>query len=68
MYVPGGVPQHMLRSSMCWASRPMNQAPSETSSLAYLCNIGLHKKIQIIIIQSTISIKSNDIGFFILTD
>lgn len=39
--VPGGVPQHMLRSSMCSTSKPMNQDPRETSSLAYLCSIGL---------------------------
>jgi len=38
---PGGVPQHMLRSSMCSTSSPINQAPSDTSSLAYLCSIGL---------------------------
>lgn len=39
--IPGGVPQHMLRSSMCSTSSPINQEPSETSSLAYLCNMGL---------------------------
>lgn len=41
IHLPGGVPQHMLLSSMCSTSRPMNQEPRETSSLAYLCNMGL---------------------------
>lgn len=36
--LPGGVPQHNLRSSICSTSRPRNQDPSETSSLAYLCS------------------------------
>jgi len=39
--IPGGVPQHMLRSSMSSTSRPINHAPRDTSSLAYLCNMGL---------------------------
>lgn len=39
--VPGWVAQHMERSSMCSTSSPMNQEPSDTSSLAYLCNMGL---------------------------
>ena len=43
MLVPGGVPQHILRSSMCSTSRPINHEPRDTSSLAYLCNIGLHQ-------------------------
>jgi hypothetical protein len=38
---PGGVPQHMSLSSMCSTSRPMNHAPSDTSSFAYLCSMGL---------------------------
>lgn len=41
IYIPGGVPQHIFRSSMCSISRPINQAPSDTSSLAYLCSIAL---------------------------
>lgn len=36
--LPGGVPQHNLRSSICSASNPMNHEPKETSSLAYLCS------------------------------
>lgn len=36
--IPGGVPQHSLRSSICSTSSPINQDPSETSSFAYLCN------------------------------
>jgi len=43
---PGGVPQHMLCSSMCSTSSPMNQAPRDTSSLAYLCKIGLHNAVE----------------------
>jgi len=43
--IPGGVPQHMFLSSMCSTSRPMNHAPSDTSSLAYLCNIGLQSQL-----------------------
>ena len=39
--IPGGVPQHMDRSSTCSTSRPKNHAPSETSSLAYRCKMGL---------------------------
>lgn len=39
--IPGGVPQHMLRSSMCSTSRPISHAPSDTSSFAYLCRMGL---------------------------
>lgn len=35
--LPGGVPQHNLLSSMCLTSIPINQAPKETSSFAYLC-------------------------------
>lgn len=39
--IPSSVGQHMLWSSICSTSRPMNHAPSETSSFAYLCNICL---------------------------
>lgn len=42
--LPGGVPQHILRSSMCSTSRPINHEPRDTSSLAYLCNMGLHSQ------------------------
>lgn len=38
---PGGVPQHMFLSSMWLTSKPMNHDPSDTSSFAYLCRIGL---------------------------
>ena len=41
---PGGVPQHNLRSSICSTSNPMNQAPKETSSFAYLCSTCLNSK------------------------
>lgn len=41
--LPGGVPQHNLRSSICSTSNPINQAPSETSSFAYLCRTCLVK-------------------------
>lgn len=40
------MPQHILRSSMCSTSRPINHEPSDTSSLAYLCNMGLQQKKQ----------------------
>ena len=39
--VPGGVAQHMLRSSTCSTSSPISHAPRETSSFANLCRIGL---------------------------
>ena len=39
--LPGGVPQQRLLSSTCSTSKPINQVPNETSSLAYLCSIGL---------------------------
>jgi len=42
--LPGGVPQHNLRSSICSTSNPMNQAPKETSSFAYLCSTCLNSK------------------------
>jgi hypothetical protein len=36
--IPGGVPQHILLSSTCSTSKPMNHDPNETSSFAYLCS------------------------------
>lgn len=39
--IPGGVPQHKLRSSICSTSNPINHAPKDTSSFAYRCKIGL---------------------------
>lgn len=43
---PGGVPQHILLSSICSTSSPMNHEPNDTSSLAYLWSIGLTSVIQ----------------------
>ena len=40
-YVPGGVAQQRLRSSTCSTSSPRSHAPSDTSSLANRCRIGL---------------------------
>ena len=39
--VPGGVAQQRLRSSTCSTSSPRSQAPSDTSSFANRCRIGL---------------------------
>lgn len=39
--LPGGVPQHSFLSSTCSTSKPTNQDPNETSSLAYLCSTSL---------------------------
>ena len=39
--IPGGVPQHIVRSSTWSTSKPINHDPRETSSLAYLCSMGL---------------------------
>jgi hypothetical protein len=40
---PGGVAQHMLRSSTCSTSSPSSHAPRDTSSFANLCSTGLRK-------------------------
>ena len=34
----------MERSSTCSTSKPINQAPNDTSSFAYRCNMGLTQK------------------------
>lgn len=39
--VPGGVAQQRLRSSTCSTSSPRSHAPSDTSSFANRCRIGL---------------------------
>lgn len=41
--VPGGVAQQRLRSSTCSTSRPRSHAPSDTSSFANRCRIGLRR-------------------------
>lgn len=41
--LPGGVPQQSLLSSTCSTSKPINQDPNETSSLAYLCSTCLRQ-------------------------
>ena len=55
---PGGVPQQKLRSSICSTSKPMNHAPRETSSFAYLCNICLSDMKTLIMINPNY-LKSN---------